>query len=83
MMSPDCEFKEHLRRRDALMQAIRIEQLMRDADTQRAQLPKRLLLLLSDVMIDGGVRLKRYVRNTPVPRALTGPEVHLELIRKL
>jgi hypothetical protein len=83
MMNPDFEFKQHLHRRDALLKAVRIEQLMRDADTNRAHLPKRLLLLLSDVMIDGGVRLKNYVRNTSVPRSLTGPEAHLELIQKL
>lgn len=64
MMHPDNAFQDHLQRRDDLIRAARLQQLIHQAEADKDQLPRRLLLILSDAMIGGGVRLKRYARGT-------------------
>lgn len=83
MMHPDNAFQDHIQRRDDLMRAARVQQLMRQAEADKQLLPQRLLLMLSDVMIGGGVRLKRYARRAGRVRPLTGTEANLELVHKL
>jgi len=83
MMHPDNAFKQHEQRRDDLMRAARLQQLMTQAEADKDQLPRRLLLILSDAMISGGVRLKRYAHGATRLRPLTGAESPLELVHKL
>ena len=83
MLHPDNAFQQHEQRRDELIRAARLQQLMAQASADRDQLPKRLLLILSDAMISGGVRLKRYARGAGTLRPLTGSDTPLELLPKL
>jgi hypothetical protein len=82
MMHPDEAFQIHIQRRNEMIRAARLQQLMDQAEADKARLPQRLLLILSDVMIGGGVRLKRYARRAAHPRPLAGAEAHLELVPK-
>lgn len=79
MMHPDYSYERHVQRREELIRAVRIEQLARRAYANRADLPRRLMLILSDAMIGGGVRLKRYARGTGL-RPLSSVDSHLELL---
>ena len=83
MMHPDNAFQQHEQRRDDLIRAARLQHLMTQAEADKDHLPRRLLLILSDAMISGGVRLKRYARGASRLRPLTGAETSLELVHKL
>lgn len=80
-MGHDYSYERHIERRQELIRAARIEQLMRQAEGQRADFPRRLLLILSDAMIGGGVRLKRYARRASV-RSLASADTHFQLVPK-
>lgn len=82
MNNPDVEIRFAEARRRDLMREATIQRLMHDAQTDAPRLQRRLLLLLSDLMITSGNRLKGYA--TPPPRATWGEWVDppLELLPK-
>ncbi|MFO7322208.1 MAG: hypothetical protein DIU68_010790 [Chloroflexota bacterium] len=79
MWNPEYEFDRHLRRRRELMRQATIQRLIRQAKQDTPGLQQRLLVLLSDLMISGGTRLRQSVeraRKAQWPYALeTGDSV--------
>lgn len=82
MMHPDLAIRQHEARRADMLRAARLDALLRQAEADRDALPHRWLLMLSDAMINGGVRLKRYA-SSATTRPLTGAETHLALLPKI
>jgi len=58
MLSPNEDFALMSERRRDLLQAARMHQLYRETESHRAQLGERLMVLLADLMISGGEKLK-------------------------
>lgn len=60
MMNPETEYEQHQRRRGELMRQAKIQSLIQQAQADTPGIQQRLLLLLSDLMINSGTRLRRY-----------------------
>lgn len=59
MRHPEIERQQMEMRRRELLRQVRLEQLRAQALQDRPQLSRRLMLLLSDLMISGGTQLRQ------------------------
>ena len=62
MLSPNQEQAMMQDRKRQLLQAAKMHQLYRQAEQERGQLGERLLMLLGDLIIAGGQKLKARTR---------------------